>query len=232
MPSTYLRISESPPELQWVATRALTRLFPVTSTGVWTRWTELYFTSCCHLKSRVYIVDLYKSDILRPAYPSMTGGIIIVWGLRTQARKRLPLASCPSKGEPIRHFHISPKHLICPLKFCKTFVFHFSWVLQPSQEKLKAMLAYTKFWEANMVHYGKCGSGVWSNQILTDVKSIKMQPTWVLAFVSPLWFDKEHNSINLLVFWRVTRSYLHHFLFLSLPFSRHFGPLGPVQNWL
>ena len=32
------------------------------------------------------------------------------------------------------------KHLICPPKFCTTFVFHFSWVLQPSQEKLKTML--------------------------------------------------------------------------------------------
>ena len=31
-------------------------------------------------------------------------------------------------------------HLICPSKFCITFVFHFSWVLQPSQEKLKTML--------------------------------------------------------------------------------------------
>ena len=31
-------------------------------------------------------------------------------------------------------------HLICPPKFCITFVFHFSWVLQPSQEKLKTML--------------------------------------------------------------------------------------------
>ena len=31
-------------------------------------------------------------------------------------------------------------HLICPGKFCITFVFHFSWVLQPSQEKLKTML--------------------------------------------------------------------------------------------
>ena len=31
-------------------------------------------------------------------------------------------------------------HLICPLKFWITFVFHFSWVLQPSQEKLKTML--------------------------------------------------------------------------------------------
>ena len=25
-------------------------------------------------------------------------------------------------------------HLICPPKFCITFVFHLSWVLQPSQE--------------------------------------------------------------------------------------------------
>ena len=112
-PSLFLRSGRCPP-LTWGSQNPplsynewLPRLFPVTSTGVWTRWTELYFTSCCHLKSRVYIVDLYKSDILRPAYPSMTGGIIIVWGLGTQARKRLPLASCPSRGEPIRHFHIS-----------------------------------------------------------------------------------------------------------------------------
>ena len=31
-------------------------------------------------------------------------------------------------------------HLIWPPKFCITFVFHFSWVLQPSQDKLKTML--------------------------------------------------------------------------------------------
>ena len=31
-------------------------------------------------------------------------------------------------------------HLICPPKFCITFVFHFSWVLQPPQEKLKTTL--------------------------------------------------------------------------------------------
>ena len=36
---------------------------------------------------------------------------------------------------------ISPiMHLICPPKICVTFVFHFSWVLQPSEEKLKTML--------------------------------------------------------------------------------------------
>ena len=31
-------------------------------------------------------------------------------------------------------------HLICAPTFCITFVFHFSWVLQPSQEKLKTIL--------------------------------------------------------------------------------------------
>ena len=31
-------------------------------------------------------------------------------------------------------------HLICAPTFCITFVCHFSWVLQPSQEKLKTIL--------------------------------------------------------------------------------------------
>ena len=41
-------------------------------------------------------------------------------------------ATCRS---PIMHHSPLP-----PLKFCITFVFHFSWVLQPSQEKLKTIL--------------------------------------------------------------------------------------------
>ena len=44
-------------------------------------------------------------------------------------------------------------HLICPPKFCITFIFHFFWALQPSQEKLKNN-AYAKFLGANKVHYG------------------------------------------------------------------------------
>ena len=41
----------------------------------------------------------------------------------------------------IRHFHISHNaNYLPPKKFCRSFVFHFSWVLQPSQEKLKTML--------------------------------------------------------------------------------------------
>ena len=50
-------------------------------------------------------------------------------------------------------------HLICSLKFCITFVFHFSWVLQPTQEKLKTMLMQY-CGGVNKVHYGRCVSGV------------------------------------------------------------------------
>ena len=51
----------------------------------------------------------------------------------------------------IPHFHISYKAAYLPppplpptrtFKFCITFVFHFSWVLQPSQEKLKTMFMH------------------------------------------------------------------------------------------
>ena len=40
----------------------------------------------------------------------------------------------------IRHLHISHDAPYLPPKICITFVFHFSWVLQPSEEKLKTML--------------------------------------------------------------------------------------------
>ena len=45
---------------------------------------------------------------------------------------------------PIMHVVPSPPPL--PPKFCITFVFHFSWALEPSQEKLKTMLMQS--WEA------------------------------------------------------------------------------------
>ena len=48
---------------------------------------------------------------------------------------------------PILHLHIA--QAICPPKFCITFVFHFSWVLQPSQEKLMGV---------NKKHFGRCAS--------------------------------------------------------------------------
>ena len=47
--------------------------------------------------------------------------------------------------DKIRHLHISLNARYFPhpppqKQFCMTFVFHFSWIQQPSQEKLKTML--------------------------------------------------------------------------------------------
>ena len=66
-------------------------------------------------------------------------------------------------------------HFICPPKFCVPFVFHFSWVLQASQEKLKTVpmqivsfLAGDGGWGtkgggggggAKKVDYGRCARG-------------------------------------------------------------------------
>ena len=51
-------------------------------------------------------------------------------------------------------------HLICPPKFCITFVFHFSWILPAAAPRQIENNPYAQFWGANMVHYGKRGSGV------------------------------------------------------------------------
>ena len=66
----------------------------------------------------------------------------------------------------IRNFHISHNAPYLPpppppqkKKFFITFVFHFFWVLQPSQEKLKTMLMQN-LGGANKEHYGRSASGV------------------------------------------------------------------------
>ena len=64
----------------------------------------------------------------------------------------------------MRHLHIyyNAPYLLSP-KSNITSDFHFSWVLQPSQEKLKTMLMQN-FGVTNTVHYGRCARGVWRNQ--------------------------------------------------------------------
>ena len=96
---------------------------------------------------------------------------------------------------------ISPiMHLICPPKFCITFVFHFSWVLQPSLEKLKTTLmqnfggqircimgdvqvAYTSFWKNhNLVkHLG------YVQESLTVCKCIQQIQTYPFTTFVNTW---------------------------------------------
>ena len=65
-------------------------------------------------------------------------------------------SKCLVGQRPSRHGHASCPifaiwrspiiHLVCPPKLCITFVFHFSWVLQSSQQKLTTMFMQSVFW--------------------------------------------------------------------------------------
>ena len=69
------------------------------------------------------------------------------------------------------HLHISHNAPYLSPKILHNLVFHFSWVLEPSKEKLKTMLMQSfgggRGEGANKVDYGRCASGVWLNSIAT-----------------------------------------------------------------
>ena len=71
-----------------------------------------------------------------------------------------------SLESPVRHLHISHNAPHSPPKNLHNFVFHFSWVLQPSQGTLKTMLKYNLGGGggANKVHYGRCASGQYNQE--------------------------------------------------------------------
>ena len=67
----------------------------------------------------------------------------------------------------ISHLHISDNAPYSPpSKFCVTFDFHFSWVLQPSQEKLKTVLMQIIFFFGG----GGVGVGEQIRYIMGDVQ--------------------------------------------------------------
>ena len=45
-------------------------------------------------------------------------------------------------------------NLVCPLKFCITIVFNFSWDYSNTQEKLETIVLQN--WGVNKVHHGLC----------------------------------------------------------------------------
>ena len=76
----------------------------------------------------------------------------------------------------IRHLHISHNAPYLLPKICITFVFHFFWVLQPSQEKVKTMLMQNFGGQIRCI-YGRCASGEWKFRLfylnLTGVSKFK-----------------------------------------------------------
>ena len=61
--------------------------------------------------------------------------------------------------------------LICPPKFCIIFVFNFSWVLQLSQEELKTINAYAKFWGALRYIMGNVEAAYWLKHIVEGISA-------------------------------------------------------------
>ena len=72
-------------------------------------------------------------------------------------------------------------HLICPRNFCITFVFHFSWVLQPSQETLTKNVYAILF-----VVVGGCGGGGLISLIMGNVEVAYGRIALAVATLGPL----------------------------------------------
>ena len=83
--------------------------------------------------------------------------------------------------------------------FCVTFGFHFSWALQPSQEKLNTMLM-RNFLGENKVHYGRCASGVYRQDDLLRMmtrayKSNLCTGEWRILAAGDLGKDKSFTFV-------------------------------------
>ena len=99
-------------------------------------------------------------------------------------------SKCLVGQRPSRHGHASCPifaiwrspiiHLVCPPKLCITFVFHFSWVLQSSQQKLTTMFMQSVFWGGR----GEERGGGKQGALLNDSHTFSLKCSRSL-FVSP-----------------------------------------------
>ena len=78
-------------------------------------------------------------------------------------------------------------HLICPPKFCIAFVFHFSWVLQPSQEELKTTL---------MQNFGEQMRCIMADVQVANWKNVIFDNVWILSENHPKAFWMFPTSIT------------------------------------
>ena len=93
-------------------------------------------------------------------------------------------------------------NLICPQKFCITFIFHFSCVLQPSQEKLKTMLMQTlvqvanKIWHEYQARQPKMCRGFWRTIFSSSLCEISVCLIHQ-NYTNFLWFTGKFDAENL-----------------------------------
>ena len=76
-------------------------------------------------------------------------------------------------------------HFICPPEFCITFLFYFSWVLQPSQEKLRTMLMQDI--GGQIMHYGRLkvaySEKIGTQESLVHVTFFPTRNFWTVTFI-------------------------------------------------
>ena len=87
------------------------------------------------------------------------GRNLLPWTVpRCNSRQGRPSLNRNSLRLSTDNFHIDHNAPLYPPNFCLTIVSSFSWVLQSSQEKSKAMVMKS-FGGVNKVHYGLCENG-------------------------------------------------------------------------
>ena len=79
--------------------------------------------------------------------------------VQEKKKKVVLLCSSPRQNVKIRHFHISHNAPYLPAKILHNLWFSFLLGFTAVPREIENN-AYAKFWRANKVHYGKCGSGV------------------------------------------------------------------------
>ena len=98
-----------------------------------------------------------------------------------------------------------------PSKFCVTFDFHFSWVLQPSQEKLKTVLMQILFF---------FGGGGWGEQIRCIMGDV--QVAYLFIYFQIAVTTSKYNIIEQYTFTKKKKkekkkkNYLHHHTCIKL----------------
>ena len=73
-------------------------------------------------------------------------------------------------------------HLICSPKFCIAFVFHFSWVSQSSEEKLKTMLMQNFGGQIRLIMRDVQVAYAWQKSARTKRKT-ESQKSWIISDV-------------------------------------------------
>ena len=96
----------------------------------------------------------------------------------------LPFLGSP--GDEICHFHIPHNVLYLPPQFCISIAFNFSWDSCNTQGEMENN-GYAKFWGANKVHYGNCGSGIIGKTFVThSLLNTKNIPCCMYTWIAQL----------------------------------------------